>query len=138
MFPVALGVKVTFTEHVPLAGRGEEETHVSLSAKSPEAATFVTTSPAAPTSVRVAVCGALVAPRARLPNVSDAGETLREGAGARLILATKASYGPPPYEGWKLPEVMGKSTEKVAPATYAFPEGSKEIPRPKSSKLPPR
>jgi hypothetical protein len=91
LVPVAVGVKVTLTEQVPLAAIGEEATQVLVSAKSPEATTSVTISPAAPTLVRVAVCGALVVPITWLPNVYDEGEMLRDGDGTRLTLATKAS-----------------------------------------------
>jgi hypothetical protein len=91
LVPGAVGVNVTLTEQVPLAGIGEEDTQVSLSAKSPEATTSVTTSPAAPTLVRVAVCGALVVPITWLANLYDEGKMLREGDGTRLTMATKAS-----------------------------------------------
>jgi hypothetical protein len=91
LVPMAVGVKVTLKEQAPLAAIGEQDTHVSLSAKSPEATTPVTISPAAPTLVRVAVCGALVAPTAWLANLYDEGEMSKEGDGTRLILVTKAS-----------------------------------------------
>jgi hypothetical protein len=91
LVPVAVGVKLTLTEQAPLASIGEEDAQLSVSEKSPEATTSVTISPAAPTLVRVAVCGALVVPTAWLPNLYNEGEMLGEGDGTRLILATKAS-----------------------------------------------
>jgi hypothetical protein len=71
LLPGAVGVNVTLMEQAPLAAMGEEDTHVSVSAKSPEATTSVTISPGAPTLVRVAVCGALVVPTTWLPKVND-------------------------------------------------------------------
>jgi hypothetical protein len=68
LVPGAVGVNVTLTEQELLNGIGEADTQVLVSAKSPEATTFVTASPGAPVLVRVAVCGALVVPTAWLPS----------------------------------------------------------------------
>src|SRR5215472_3221740 len=51
--------------------------------------------------------------------------------------ATKASK-PPPNVDWNTPGLVGKSVDRVWPATYAFPAESSAIERAESSAAPPK
>jgi hypothetical protein len=100
--PLAVGVKVTLRVQLALAARLAPQ--VLVSAKSPlfvpAMVTLVMLSVALPLLVSVMGAAELVVPTTWLPKSYEDGERATKGTGERLNLVTKASYGPPPYDGW--------------------------------------
>src|SRR5712692_310455 len=78
--PAAVGLKVTFAVHLALGARGDDETQLSVSAKSPAfvppIATPVTVSDPVPVFCKLMPCAELVLPTVRLANVRLEGESV--------------------------------------------------------------
>lgn len=79
--PVPLGVKATVIVQVPLTGSGDEEMQLSVSEKSPAAATLSIFSAPLPVLVTVSCWGLLLAPTFALPKLSEVGDTVITGGG---------------------------------------------------------
>jgi hypothetical protein len=79
--PVVVGVKETLMVHVALGTKGEEETQLSDSEKSPVVRTPRMPIGPFPPLVNVDCCGALLVPTLWLPKFKEVGNGLKARAG---------------------------------------------------------